>query len=183
MACSRHRRALFSVQVIWHWGVPTARRNWLLGRCSSSRDIADQSCLSSANPASEEHKNSHEVLFLNLLLLRTPRRHKLTAKSHRSIYVPQAQQNSLQSALNRAAKYIQQYVRVDQSATTHASRQEQVEFAESPHVRVFCLFFLCSLMRSQSHQQLIWIFPSTAALILVTGHRLYYTILVEYRCD
>ena len=65
------------------------------------------------------------VLFLNLILLRTPLRRKPSSYSH-SIYVPQAQQNSLQSALDRAAKCIQQYVRVDQSATTQASRQEQV---------------------------------------------------------
>ena len=41
--------------------------------------------------------------------------------------MPQAQHNSVQSALHRAAKYeyVQQYVRIDQSATTLANRQEQ----------------------------------------------------------
>ena len=46
-------------------------------------------------------------MFLSLLLLRTPRRHKPSSDSH-SIYVPQAQQNNLQSALHRTGKYIQQ---------------------------------------------------------------------------
>ena len=78
------------------------------------------------------------VLCLNLLLLRPPGRHKPSSDSH-IIHVPQAQQNSLQSALHRAAKYIQQYVRFDQSATTQASKQTRVSqmSAESPHVRVF----------------------------------------------
>ena len=57
-------------------------------------------------------------LFLNLLL-RTLQRNKPSSDSH-NIYVPQAQ-NSLQSALHAAAKYIQQYARVDQSE--NASKQ------------------------------------------------------------
>ena len=48
------------------------------------------------------------------------------------VYVSQTQQNSLQSGLHKAAKYIQQYVRVDQSATAHASRQEQVKCCREP---------------------------------------------------
>ena len=89
------------------------------------------------------------VLFLNLLLVRTPRRHKTSSDSH-SIYVPQAQQNSLQSALHRAAEYIQKYVRVDHSATTQASKHKQVKCCrESNHVHeCFVLFsFLTFVLR------------------------------------
>ena len=39
-------------------------------------------------------------------LLRTPRRHKPSSESHSSIYVPQAQEKSLQSALPRTAEFI-----------------------------------------------------------------------------
>ena len=79
----------------------------------------------------------------------------------RSIYVPQAQQHSLQSALHRAAIYMtQQFVSIkQQSATTQAGRQEQMfcrEPLESHHVRTSsgvcfvsffplgCCFLVCS---------------------------------------
>ena len=91
-------------------------------------------------------------MFLSLLLLRTPRRHKPSSDSH-SIYVPQAQQNNLQSALHRTAKYIQQqqYVRVDQSVTTQGSRHEQVLSRATMYVRVFYVSFFplcCSLNKA-----------------------------------
>ena len=47
--------------------------------------------------------------------------------SSRSIYVPQAQQNSLQAALHSAVKYIQQHVRIEQSVTTQGSTDAQVQ--------------------------------------------------------
>ena len=65
------------------------------------------------------------VVLFQPVMLRTARRHKPSSDSHDSIHVPQAQQNSLKSALRKAAKFIKQYVRVDQSTTTQASRQEQ----------------------------------------------------------
>ena len=84
-------------------------------------------------------------LFLNLLLLRTPRTHKPSSDSHSRIYAPQAQQNSLQSALHRGAKYIQQYVRADQSATTLASRQKHLKSGRAPPcASISCFLFpLC----------------------------------------
>ena len=87
---------------------------------------------------------------MNLLVLRTPRSEGKN-QAHSCIYVPQAQQNILQSTLQRGAKahYSSTFVSTrQQSATTQASRQEQV-FAESHHEHVrtndifFVLFPLC----------------------------------------
>ena len=110
VATSRHRQALFSVQVIMVMGSSTNREvNMTVGEVLFS----------------EEQKMPRSFVFQPVsFLLCTPRRHKPSSESH-SIYVLQAQQNSLQSALHKSSKYIQQYVRVDQSATTHASRHER----------------------------------------------------------
>ena len=50
--------------------------------------------------------NNETFVFEPAFLLLNTKKHKPSSESH-SIYVPQAQQNSLQSALQRAAKYIQ----------------------------------------------------------------------------
>ena len=50
--------------------------------------------------------NNEAFVFEPAFLLLNTKKHKPSSESH-SIYVPQAQQNSLQSALHRAAKYIQ----------------------------------------------------------------------------
>ena len=50
--------------------------------------------------------NLQAFVFEPALLLRTPRRHK---PSFESVHVPQAQENSLQSALHRAAQFIKQH--------------------------------------------------------------------------
>ena len=72
---------------------------------------------------SPRNTNNEAFVFEPAFLVLNTKR-KPSSESH-SIYVSQAQQNSLQSALHRAAKYIQEYFRVDQSATTHASRHER----------------------------------------------------------
>ena len=56
-----------------------------------------------------------------------------------SAYILQAQQNSLLSALHRAAKCIQQYVRVNQRAATQANRLEQKCCRETHYVFFFSL--------------------------------------------
>ena len=50
--------------------------------------------------------NNEAFVFEPAFLILNTNKHKPSSESH-SIYVPQAQQNSLQSALHRAAKYIQ----------------------------------------------------------------------------
>ena len=70
-------------------------------------------------------QTNNEAFVFEPAFLVMNKKHKPSTKSH-SIYVPQAQQNSLQLALHRAAKYIQQqYFCVDQSATTQTSRHER----------------------------------------------------------
>ena len=108
------------------------------------------------------------VLFLNLLVLRTPRRHKPSSDSH-SIYVPQAQQDSLQSVQHRAANYIQQYVRVDQSATTQLQvDKSKSSVAESHHVQdlyfkfLFVLFVFFEYVFIKPPTRNLDVFPSTA---------------------
>ena len=104
------------------------------------------------------NKNNEALVFEPAFLLNT-KKHKQSSESH-SIDVPQAQQNSLQSALHRAAKCIRYYFRADQSATTQASKHErpsQVLLRRAMcHVRVFKFsrvlfssFFGASLIRQQ----------------------------------
>ena len=78
--------------------------------------------------------NNEAFVFEPAFLLLNTKKHKPSSQSH-SIYVPQAQQNSLQSTLHRAAKYMQLYFRADQSVTTQASRAFQVLLRrETSHV-------------------------------------------------
>ena len=49
---------------------------------------------------------NNEAFVFGPAFLLLNKKHKPSSESH-SIYVPQAQQNNLQSALHRAAKYIQ----------------------------------------------------------------------------
>ena len=99
--------------------------------------------------ASKEH--NHQVLFLNrFYLLRTPLRHSRTTESY-SIYAPQAQNLLQLELMNRTAKYalMQQYGRVDQSATTQASRHEKRAIQVLPRAMyeyVYFGFFLSSFI-------------------------------------
>ena len=132
-------------------------------------------------------------LFLNLLLLRTPRTHKPSSDSHSRIYAPQAQQNSLQSALHRAAKHIPVYgswysstfvsARVRQCKQADKSNSS---VAESHHIRVFYFSFFpprcCSLNNTFIKPPTInlefFLYPPT--LSPVTSRRLDYTIFLVW---
>ena len=139
-------------------------------------------------------EHNHEVLFLNLLLLRTPRRHKPSSERHRN-YIPQAQQNTVQSALHRAEKYIQQYVRLDQNATTQASRHERASRVLPRAMYEYFMFLFSSMLFALCFTELMLntsaaavsslikpttinleFFQVTLTLSPVTGRRLDYTI-------
>ena len=66
-----------------------------------------------------------EPAFLHL----NTKKHKPSSKSH-SIYVPQAQQNSLQSALHRAAKYIPWYNCSSTFVSTRVRQRKQAGMKE-----------------------------------------------------
>ena len=101
-------QALFSVQVM-ALGSTNREVNMTAGEVLLVGDNAINSCIitSASKMASKEHKQTTKLLLLNLpaFLLLNTKKHKPSSESN-SIYVPQAQQNSLQSALHRAAKYI-----------------------------------------------------------------------------
>ena len=153
-ASSRHRRS--SQSKPWHWGAPTARWTWLLGRYSTWRGNVKASCIisSASHMASEEHKATTKFSFFEPAFFFCAH-HEGTnqAPKANNIYVPQAQQNSLQSALHRAAKHI--VVRPCRPQCDNASKQawkSKSSVAEN-HIRVFwvsfSLFFRCFVHKSQ----------------------------------
>ena len=95
--------ALFSVQVM---ALGSTNREVIM--TAGEVLFLERACrIISSDCNTQDDHNNHEVLGFEpaFLLLSTPRRHKPSSESH-SIYIPQEQENSLQSALYRAAEFI-----------------------------------------------------------------------------
>ena len=98
-------QALFSVQVM-ALGSTNREVNMTAGEVLFSETmLAVSSALLAIWPP--RNTNNEAFVFEPAFLLLNTKKHKPSSESD-SIYVPQAQQNSLQSALHRAAKCIQQ---------------------------------------------------------------------------
>ena len=168
----------------WHWGVPTARWTWLQGGALLGESLLCHVNMNDAVSSTliaicRRITNNHEVLvFKPVFLLRTPRRHKPSSKSH-SILCMYRKHN--RTAFNRpctAAEFVHYYVRVDQSATTQAcwhERASQVYHCTS----ILCFFFplwMLFLLYVKLTRSNFDIFPSTADTQPCVGPRskLYY---------
>ena len=181
VASSRHRRSSQS-------------KSWLLGSTNREVNMTAGEVLFleraiALSPAliaiCRRNTNNLEVFaFEPAFLLRTPHRHKPSPESH-SIYVPQAQENSLQSALHRAAEFIQLYPYVVRSCRPECdnarNRHEgasQVLLRAIVRVRMFLFFslnlvLLCLYVKPTSNFDIFQV-PLTPSP--VTGRRLDYII-------
>ena len=143
--------------------------------------VSSAGCIISyASNMPPRNTNNEAFVFEPAFLLLNTKKHKPSSESH-SIYVPQAQQNSLQSAL-RSSKFHTEYFRVDQSAKTQqASKHErasQVLLRRAMCLLIVRVFKFSFFDKKPSTINFDFFYVPLTLISPVTGHRLDFTILV-----